>query len=223
MDSPILKTDPKVQEYLKKEKAYDVIFKKQLYDHHHLLIEKQLEKQQLLRHYAQPYQPKEPKKPRIEFLEKDLKLASLKNMKLVPIRLDIEQEGVRLRDTFTWNLYDDLISPDLFAKIICEDNHIGANLIPVVAKQIKEQLDDYFQHAPEAMESLESWNRGSDSNDSVIEKDLPELRTIIKLDITIDQQSVIDQFEWDIACRRNSPELFAEQMVLELKLHPEFK
>ena len=55
------------------------------------------------------------------------------------------------------------------------------------------------------------------------EKDLPELRTTIKLDITIDQQCVVDQFEWDIACRRNNPEQFADQLVRELGLSPEFK
>jgi hypothetical protein len=44
-----------------------------------------------------------------------------------------------------------------------------------------------------------------------------------KLDIQIDQQSVNDQFEWDLGCDRNDPELFANQLVYDLKLAPEFK
>jgi hypothetical protein len=33
---------------------------------------------------------------------------------LVPIRLDIDWEKVKIRDTFTWNLHDRVVSPDLF-------------------------------------------------------------------------------------------------------------
>jgi SWI/SNF-related matrix-associated actin-dependent regulator of chromatin subfamily B protein 1 len=33
----------------------------------------------------------------------------------------------------------------------------------------------------------------------------------------------VDQFEWDLSCKRNHPEHFAELMVAELGLVPEFK
>lgn len=36
---------------------------------------------------------------------------------LVPIRLDMEIEGQKLRDTFTWNKNESLITPEQFAEV----------------------------------------------------------------------------------------------------------
>lgn len=36
---------------------------------------------------------------------------------LVPIRLDMELEGQKLRDTFTWNKNESLITPEQFAEV----------------------------------------------------------------------------------------------------------
>uniref|UniRef100_A0A0K8R858 Putative swi-snf chromatin remodeling complex snf5 subunit n=1 Tax=Ixodes ricinus TaxID=34613 RepID=A0A0K8R858_IXORI len=40
---------------------------------------------------------------------------------LVPIRLDMEIEGHKLRDTFTWNKNESQITPEQFAEILCDD------------------------------------------------------------------------------------------------------
>lgn len=37
---------------------------------------------------------------------------------LVPIRLDMEIEGQKLRDTFTWNKNETLTTPEQFAEVI---------------------------------------------------------------------------------------------------------
>ncbi|KAI9087753.1 hypothetical protein DFS34DRAFT_585852 [Phlyctochytrium arcticum] len=142
---------------------------------------------------------------------------------LVPIRLDIELEGLKLRDTFTWNLNESVITPDHFAKVLCTDLHLPPSLfLAPISKSIKEQVDDYYQHAPSVLLAVNSDTQGNDGVDNG-EKDAPELRMIIKLDITIGNHSLVDQFEWDLNCRRNIPEVFAEHMCHELGLGSEFK
>jgi SNF5 / SMARCB1 / INI1 len=154
-----------------------------------------------------------------------LENAAEKLLKLVPIRLDVESDGIKIRDTFTWNLNESVITPDIFARRLCRDVGVknpSKALLEQIVRSLKDQIEDYFQHAPEILDQKEGLSAGNDDVDNG-EKDLPELRTTIKLDITIDQQCVVDQFEWDIACRRNNPEQFADQLVRELGLSPEFK
>jgi hypothetical protein len=88
---------------------------------------------------------------------------------LVPIRLDVENDGYKIRDTFTWNmngkrLLKDLekeerdtnrnfnvemtITPDQFAEITCEDLRLPpAVFVPLIATSIKDQIQDYFLNA----------------------------------------------------------------------------
>ena len=160
-----------------------------------------------------------------QFTTSMLEKAADKLLKLVPIRLDVESDGIKIRDTFTWNLNEEVITPDTFATRLCRDVGVknpSKALLEQIVRSLKDQIDDYFQHAPEILDQKEGLAAGNDDQDDG-EKDLPELRTTIKLDITIDQQCVVDQFEWDIACRRNNPEQFADQLVRELGLSPEFK
>ena len=50
---------------------------------------------------------------------------------LVPIRLDLEIEGQKLRDCFVWNKNEQLITPEVFAEILCEDLDLNAsNFVP---------------------------------------------------------------------------------------------
>ncbi|KAI8979657.1 hypothetical protein BDF20DRAFT_940583 [Mycotypha africana] len=135
---------------------------------------------------------------------------------LVPIRIELEHEHYKLRDTFTWNLNESSITPEQFAEIICEDLKLPANIFAdQIAKSIKEQLDDFNLNA-------------STTEDNTKQPQQPqqqelELRTVIKLDITVGNWELIDQFEWDIVCPRNSPEEFANKLVEELGLGGEFR
>lgn len=95
-------------------------------------------------------------------------------------------------------------------------------MIGQIVRSLGEQIDDFFQHAPDSLDNKEYDVHGNNGHEGS-DKDLPELRIIIKLDITIDQQCIVDQFEWDIGCKRNSPEGFAEMLVEDLGLVPEFK
>ncbi|KAI9494604.1 hypothetical protein BDB00DRAFT_761526 [Zychaea mexicana] len=124
---------------------------------------------------------------------------------LVPIRLDFDIDGYKLRDTFTWNLNESLITPEQFAVVLCEDLNLPIAMFkPNIVRAISDQIEDYDLHVASM-------------------KSISELRMLVKLDITVGNQALIDQFEWDINCRHNSPERFAEVLVKELGLGGEFK
>lgn len=81
---------------------------------------------------------------------------------LVPIRLDMEVEGQKLRDTFTWNkngsnenksatlnhclflFLEQLITPEMFAEILCDDLDLNTMaFVPAIAQAIKQQLESH--------------------------------------------------------------------------------
>ncbi|CAI5667720.1 unnamed protein product [Oreochromis niloticus] len=96
---------------------------------------------------------------------------------LVPVRLDMEIDGQKLRDTFTWNMN-------------------------AIASAIRQQIESY-------------------PTDSLLE-DQADQRVIIKLNIHVGNISLVDQFEWDMSERENSPESFALKLCSELGLGGEF-
>ncbi len=51
---------------------------------------------------------------------------------------------------------------------------------------------------------------------------MSDQRAILKLNIHVGNQSLVDQFEWDMADANNSPEQFAEKLCAELGLGGEF-
>lgn len=138
---------------------------------------------------------------------------------LVPIRLDIEWDKIRLRDTFTWNLHDRVIPPDLFAQQLVEDFKLPLEqcgpLVQQVSASLKEQIQDYHPHIFIEEEALDPHLPYYAYKDD-------EMRITIKLNITIGQHTLVDQFEWEINNPLNSPELFAEQMTRDLSLAGEF-
>lgn len=143
---------------------------------------------------------------------------------LVPIRLDIEWEHpqlgkIRLRDTFTWNLHDRLVPVDTFAQNLVEDFglrlHQCLPLVQQVSHAIQEQIQDYYPHVFVDMGPID------DQLPYKAHKD-DELRITIKLNITIGQHTLVDQFEWDINNSSESAEIFARQMAQELSLSGEF-
>ncbi|KAH0260616.1 SNF5-domain-containing protein, partial [Aureobasidium melanogenum] len=138
---------------------------------------------------------------------------------LVPVRLDLELEKLRLRDTFTWNLNDRLVSPQLFAENLIEDLKMPMEQSQMLARQVHQelldQLNNYYPHvypAGQAAEPETPYN--AHKND--------DMRITVKLNITIGHITLVDQFEWDINNPLNSPEEFARQMSLDLSLSGEF-
>ena len=150
---------------------------------------------------------------------KELKVQNEQIEDLVPIRLDIDWDKVKIRDTFTWNLHDRVTSPDLFAEKLVEDLGLPLEtcvpLVRQISQNIHEQLGDYY---PQVF-----------IEEDPVDPHLPysaykndEMRILIKLNITIGQHTLVDQFEWEINNPYNSPEEFALQMTNDLSLSGEF-
>ncbi|XP_014671696.1 PREDICTED: SWI/SNF-related matrix-associated actin-dependent regulator of chromatin subfamily B member 1-like isoform X2 [Priapulus caudatus] len=122
---------------------------------------------------------------------------------LVPIRLDMEIEGQKLRDTFVWNKNETLITPEQFAEILCDDLDLNPlNFVPAVAQAIRQQIEAF-------------------PLDNILEEQSDQ-RVIIKLNIHVGNISLVDQFEWDMSEENNSPEEFALKLCSELGLGGEF-
>lgn len=65
---------------------------------------------------------------------------------LVPVRLEIDHEGWKLRDTFTWNSADDITSYDEFARGLCEDYGLPeAGFVPLIRESLAVQIGEHLQ------------------------------------------------------------------------------
>lgn len=130
--------------------------------------------------------------------------ANLKEV-LVPIRVDMDIDGQKLRDTFMWNKNESLITPEMFAEVICDDLDLNPiNFVPAISAAIQQQLDSF-----------------PGESDNLL-KDQLDQRVIIKLNIHVGNISLVDQFEWDLAEEKNSPEEFARKICGDLSLGGEF-
>ncbi|KAF2088601.1 SNF5-domain-containing protein, partial [Saccharata proteae CBS 121410] len=138
---------------------------------------------------------------------------------LVPVRLDIEFDKIKLRDTFTWNLHDRVVTPELFAENLVEDFRLPPEVSLHVSRQVNheihEQIGDFYPHVFIREDPLDPHLPYSAYKND-------EMRVLIKLNITIGPHTLVDQFEWDINDPMNSPEEFARRMTWELALSGEF-
>jgi SWI/SNF-related matrix-associated actin-dependent regulator of chromatin subfamily B protein 1 len=124
---------------------------------------------------------------------------------LVPIRLDMELDNIKLRDTFCYNKNEKLITPEAIAEVICEDLDLPVNtFLPAIAQSIYQQVEGHSEALP-------------------VDKEIAaDQRAILKLNIHVGNQSLVDQFEWDVNEENNSPEEFAAKLCAELGLGGEF-
>jgi len=124
---------------------------------------------------------------------------------LVPIRLDMELDGYKLRDVFCWNKNETLITPEMFAEILCDDLDLPVStFVPAIASSVRQQLD---AHA---------------AGDACITDGGADQRAVLKLNIHVGNQSLVDQLEWDMSEADNSPEEFSRQLCAEMSLGGEF-
>jgi SWI/SNF-related matrix-associated actin-dependent regulator of chromatin subfamily B protein 1 len=155
----------------------------------------------------------------LKFSRKDIRKQAEQHEELVPIRLDVDWDKVKLRDTFTWNMHERLIEPQMFAAQLVEDMGLKQPLDkPVfeqVVAQMTEQLNDFYPFAYAEEDALDP-----ELPYSAYKND--EMRILVRLNITIGTHTLIDQFEWDINNPLNSPEEFAASMAQDLALSGEF-
>lgn len=166
--------------------------------------------------------PKGRHAPNFRTSRKDNEQQAEQHEELVPIRLDLELDKMRLRDTFTWNLHEKLVTPELFIQHLMEDLKIPddefnskARLGQQVRGEMQEQILNFYPHVFVDDGPVESGKPYFEHKDD-------EMRIQIKLNITIGRITLIDQFEWDINNPENQPEEFAQNMAWENALSGEF-
>ncbi|KAE8230509.1 hypothetical protein CF326_g4493 [Tilletia indica] len=263
-------------------------------------------------------------RPIISLSKADLERVASEDEWLVPIRLEIDHDQYKLRETFTWNANDQQLSVNAFAANLCEDYGLPSEtFIALISDSMEAQLAEIRQSEgrrarskaeahvkmepkgqgklneededgawwsawrskikkeayqdtqevdvtevgkrkrssslrPADAQSEPVWQKrrlsvdgaveptGADSwevkeeakdGDHKVSEDramvkeasvpaaspFEELRTLIKLDITVGNMNLIDQFEWDLGDSTSSPEQFAEIFTADLGLSGEFK
>lgn len=128
----------------------------------------------------------------------------------VPIRLDIDLDGYKLRDTFLWNMHDESLSFEHFAEMTCRDFDLPpAIFIPSIARSIRDQIHEH-REASNLVRSAGGLAA------------LEGIRALIRIDITVGFLQVVDQVEWDLGAAYNSSSTFAAGYVKDLALPAEF-
>ncbi|OTA99182.1 hypothetical protein M426DRAFT_325378 [Hypoxylon sp. CI-4A] len=179
----------------------------------------ELGQQSRLLYPANKWQLSKRKAPPLRWKRKDMKQQAERHEELVPVRLDVDWDKIKLRDTFTWNLHERIIGAELFAAHLVEDMGLKAPedrpVFDQVVHQMHEQLNDFYPFVF--------------SDEDALDPELPysawkndEMRILVKLNITIGQHTLVDQFEWEINNPLNSPEEFAASMAKDLALSGEF-
>ncbi|KAF9951485.1 Chromatin structure remodeling complex protein sfh1 [Mortierella alpina] len=145
-----------------------------------------------------------PRKTRHSFhSQKDLEAVADQDAILVPIRLDIDTDDYRLRDTFTWNVNEQLLTPETFAEILCDDLDLSpAKFVPEIAQSIRNQIAEF-----EPVAEVQVPNEGS--------------RVVIQLDLHVGGINLRDRFEWDVGSDL-TPEEFSRQLAADLGIGGEF-
>ncbi|XP_050216350.1 chromatin structure-remodeling complex protein BSH [Mercurialis annua] len=109
---------------------------------------------------------------------------------LVPIRLDIEIDGHRFKDAFTWNPSDPDSEVVVFAKRTAKDLKLPPAFVMQIAQSIQTQLSEFRSFEGQDMFSGEKF--------------VP-----IKLDLRVNHTLIKDQFLWDLNNFDSDPEDFA--------------
>jgi SWI/SNF-related matrix-associated actin-dependent regulator of chromatin subfamily B protein 1 len=108
-----------------------------------------------------------------------------------------------LRDTFCYNKNEKLITPEMVADMICDDLDLPKHSFgPAITQSIIQQLESHAELP--------------------ITESATDQRVIIKLNIHVGNQSLVDQFEWDIGDPNNNPEDIAIKLCSDLGLGGEF-
>ncbi|PCH34764.1 SNF5-domain-containing protein [Wolfiporia cocos MD-104 SS10] len=134
---------------------------------------------------------------------------------LVPIRVEFETDTHRVRDCFVWNLHEELIRPEAFARAFCVDLDLPLNpWAETVANQIRAQLEEH--------ESAASIDFTADLRDEDLTEgdEVGECRVILSIDVQIGTYHLFDHIEWDLHSPL-TPENFSSKLCAELGLSGE--
>ena len=134
----------------------------------------------------------------------------------MPIKLDIEIEGSRLRENFLWDKNEPYITLEQFSKLLVDENNLSQAFEAEILSSMKKQIAAFKGY--KVMTTQVSSSIGSGAFETV---NLEQIR-VIKLNVRVGRVIFRDQFEWDINNPENSPEQFAECICADMGLGPEF-
>ena len=117
---------------------------------------------------------------------------------MIPIRLDIDMQGRRLRDAFLWDEHNELCTPEIFASRLVCDEGLPRCFASAISKSIRRQVYSSSSRQPHNNNSL----------------------TTIVLDIVIGEITYHDVFQWDSS---SSSIMFAKKTCKDLKLPGSFE
>ena len=117
---------------------------------------------------------------------------------MIPIRLDIDMQGRRLRDAFLWDEHNELCTPEIFASRLVCDEGLPRCFASAISKSIRRQV-------------YSSCSRRHAHNNSL---------TTIVLDIVIGEITYHDVFQWDSS---SSSIMFAKKTCKDLELPGSFE
>ncbi|KAF8930956.1 hypothetical protein BGZ58_007925 [Dissophora ornata] len=165
-------------------------------------IQRQLEKERLEK--EKKTWVKRPRRTRHVYSpQKAMETMAEQDAILVPIRLEIDADEVRLRDAFTWNVNEQLMTPEQFAEILCDDLDLSvAKFVPEIAQSIRNQIAEF-----EPIVEVQVPHEGS--------------RVVIQLDLHVGGINLRDRFEWDVGSDL-TPEEFSKQLAADLGIGGEF-
>ncbi|TPX33070.1 hypothetical protein SmJEL517_g03898 [Synchytrium microbalum] len=162
-----------------------------------------------------PYKTNKSRKPasHLLFKKQDLQRVANHGVKLVPVKLDLEVDGIKLKDQFTWNVHEAHITPEHFANMQVQDmdvpEAVAKQFAPMIASAIREQIRELAT----AVEDEDAHYQVDDTE-----------RIIVKLDLNVGNLHLTDQFEWPLfATSHSSPEDFAKQLCADLGIGGEFQ
>ncbi|XP_068660054.1 chromatin structure-remodeling complex protein BSH isoform X2 [Aristolochia californica] len=118
---------------------------------------------------------------------------------LVPIRLDIEIDGQRLKDAFTWNPSDPDSEVGLFARRTVKDLKLPPAFVTQIVQSINSQLAEFRSYEGQEMYTGE--------------KIVP-----VKLDLRVNRTIIRDQFLWDLNNFESDPEELARSLCRDLDI-----
>ncbi|QPG76755.1 hypothetical protein FOA43_004149 [Brettanomyces nanus] len=125
----------------------------------------------------------------------------------VPLRIKVDTNGVSVRDLLIWNINEKLITPELFASVMCEDLDLPKSVENSLVSQIEDQLKGYRELMATPIPLLQQ------------EK---EFHVILDLSINLGEQFYSDRIEWNLLDSLVTPEMFAENVVEDMGLSREF-
>eukprot|EP00912_Choanoflagellata_sp_UC4_P001559 UC4_evm2s990 len=120
---------------------------------------------------------------------------------IVPVRIDMECFGHKVKDRILWNLNDNTVRPDTFAEIMCGDLNLPPAASLNIARSIRNQLDIFRQFTTKYSDARRP--------------------CCVRLEIPIISSGLnsvlVDMFEWDPSMSGLvSPEKFAQQLCADI-------